>query len=147
MHGQLFQELFCSTHSIEILIRYVEDLKRPVEEMLEECVWDETSRLFQLRGIWDSGVKGQSPKSKILKELEGYWKKLALQGRSLEEAARWTLVFIHLLVADLSIVAGLPVMGLAGSVVVKVLRATLSWQPWWRPRSRGERFDSTEDSY
>ena len=56
--------------------------------MLEECVWDETSRLFQLRGIWDSGVKVKSIKSKILKELEGYWKKLALQGRSLEEAAR-----------------------------------------------------------
>ena len=77
-----------STHSFEILIRYVEDVRRPVEEVLEECVWDEMSRLFKLRGFWDSGVKGQSPNSKILKELEGYWKKLAKQERSLEEAAR-----------------------------------------------------------
>ena len=55
---------------------------------MEECVWDEKSRLFQLRGIWDSGVKVKSVKSIILEELEGYWKKLAQQGRSLEEAAR-----------------------------------------------------------
>ena len=72
----------------EILIRFVEDLKRPVLEMLEECLWDEKSELFKLRGIWDSGVKGKSPKSKILEELEGYWRKLAGQGMSLEEAAR-----------------------------------------------------------
>ena len=71
----------------EILIRFVEDLKRPVLEVLEECLWDEKSELFKLRGIWDSGVKGKSPKSKILEELEGYWRKLARQGRSLEEAA------------------------------------------------------------
>ena len=56
--------------------------------MLEECLWDETSQLFQLRGIRDSGVKSQSPKFKILEELEGYWRKLARQGRGLEEAAR-----------------------------------------------------------
>ena len=72
----------------EILIRFVEDLKRPVLEVLEECLWDEKSELFKLRGIWDSGVKGQSPKSRILEELEGYWRKLARQGRSLEEVAR-----------------------------------------------------------
>ena len=72
----------------EILIRFVEDLKRPVLEVLEECLWDKKSELFKLRGIWDSGVKGKSPKSKILEELEGYWRKLAGQGRSLEEAAR-----------------------------------------------------------
>ena len=115
--------------------------------MLEECVWDEKSRLFKLRGIWDSGVKGQSPKSKILEELEHYWKELAQLGRTLEEAARWTLVFTQLLVADLSIVAGLPVMGLAGSVIVEMPRATLSWQPWWRPRSKGGRSNSTEDCF
>ena len=100
-------------------------------EVLEECLWDEKSELFKLRGIWDSGVKGKSPKSKILEELEHFWKKLAKQGRTLEEAARWSLVFTHLLVADLSIVAGLPVlslMGCLGSVLVaEMLRATLSW--------------------
>ena len=69
-------------------LRFVEDLKRPVEEMLEECIWDEKSQLFQLRGIWDSGVKVKSIKSIVLEELEGYWAKLASQGRSLEEAAR-----------------------------------------------------------
>ena len=57
-------------------------------EVLEECVSDEKSELFRLRGIWDSGVKSQSPKSRILVELEHYWIKLAIQGRSLEEAAR-----------------------------------------------------------
>ena len=67
----------------------MEDLKRPLSEVLEECVWDERSQFFQLRGIWDTGVKAQSPKSKILKQLEGYWRKLARQGRSLEEVARW----------------------------------------------------------
>ena len=72
----------------EILIRFVEDLKRPVLEVLEECLWDERRELYKLRGIWDSGVKGKSPKSKILEELEGYWRKFARQGRSLEEVAR-----------------------------------------------------------
>ena len=71
-----------------MLTRFVEDLKRGVPEVLEECLWDEKSQFFKLRGIWDSGVKSQSPKFKILEELEGYWRKLARQGRSLEEAAR-----------------------------------------------------------
>ena len=60
----------------------------PVSEVLEKCVSDEKRELFRLRGIWDSGVKGQSPKSRILEELESYWRELAQQGRSLEEAAR-----------------------------------------------------------
>ena len=68
-----------------ILIRFVEGQKRPVQAVLEEGVWDENSRLFQLRGFWHSGVK---VKEKILEELEGYWRKLARQGRSLEEVAR-----------------------------------------------------------
>ena len=68
-----------------MLVRYVEDLKRPVLGGLEECLWDENSHLFQLRGFWESGVK---VKEKILEELENHWRKLARQGRSLEEAAR-----------------------------------------------------------
>ena len=71
-----------------MLTRYVEDLKRPVSEVLEECLWDEKSQFFKLRGIWDTGVKVKSIKFKILEELESYWRKLAQQGRSLEEAAR-----------------------------------------------------------
>ena len=55
---------------------------------MEECLWDEKSQFFQLRGIWDTGVKVNSIKFKILEELEGYWRKLARQGRSLEEVAR-----------------------------------------------------------
>ena len=75
-------------HSIEIFIRYVEDLKRPVLEVLEECIWDERRELFKLTKIWNTGDKVNSIKFKILKELEGYWRKLARQGRSLEEVAR-----------------------------------------------------------
>ena len=71
-----------------MLTRYVEDLKRPVSEVLEECLWDEKSQFFKLRGFWDTGVKAQRPKFKILEELESYWRKLAQQGRGLEEAAR-----------------------------------------------------------
>ena len=76
------------SHSIEILIRYVEDLKRPVLEVLEECIRDERRELFKLGKIWGTGDKVNSIKFKILEELEGYWRKLARQGRSLEEAAR-----------------------------------------------------------
>ena len=76
------------SHLIEILIRYVEDLKRPVLEVLEECIWDESLQVFKLSIIWDTGDKDNSIKFKILEELEGYWRKLAQQGRSLEEAAR-----------------------------------------------------------
>ena len=76
------------SHSIEILIRYVEDLKRPVLEVLEECVWDESLQVFKLSIIWDTGDEDNSIKFKILKQLEGYWRKLAQQGRSLEEVAR-----------------------------------------------------------
>ena len=59
-----------------------------MSEKLEECIWDEKSQFFKLRGIWDTGVKVKSIKFKILEELESYWRKLAQQGRSLEEAAR-----------------------------------------------------------
>ena len=72
----------------EILIRFVEDLKRPVLEVLEECLRDERRELFKLAIIWDTGDKDNSIKFKILEELEGYWRKLSRQGRSLEEAAR-----------------------------------------------------------
>ena len=71
-----------------MLTRFVEDLKRGVPEVLEEFLWNEKSQFFQLRGIWDTGVKVKSIKFKILEELESYWRKLAQQGRSLEEAAR-----------------------------------------------------------
>ena len=50
-----------------MLTSFVEDLKRPMLVVLEECVWDENSRLFHLRGFWNSGVK---VKEQILKELE-----------------------------------------------------------------------------
>ena len=76
------------SHLIEILIRYVEDLKRPVLEVLEECIWDESLQVFKLSIIWDTGDKDNSFKFKILEELEGNWRNLARQGRSLEEAAR-----------------------------------------------------------
>jgi len=74
--------------SEEEVVRYVEDLKRPVLEVLEECIRDERRELFKLGKIWGTGDKVNSIKFKILEELEGYWRKLARQGRSLEEAAR-----------------------------------------------------------
>ena len=61
-------------------------------EVLEECLLDERREISKLWAIWDSGVKresdSQSVKWRILEELEGYWRMLAQQGRSLEEAAR-----------------------------------------------------------
>ena len=59
-----------------------------MSDVLEECLGDEKSELSKLRTIWDSGVKGQSPGSRVMEELESYWRKLAQQGRSLEEVAR-----------------------------------------------------------
>ena len=57
--------------------------------MLEECLLDERREISKLWGIWDSGVKRDRPvKWRILEELEGYWRNLAQQGRSLEEYTR-----------------------------------------------------------
>ena len=120
-------------------LRFVEDLKRPVLEVLEECIWDENSQLFQLRGFWDSGVK---VKSRILEELEAYWTRLAQQGRTLEEAARWSYNHISNHLNVLKNVAGL-LAWVIGGVIVEMLRVTLSWQSWWRLRGREERLNSS----
>ena len=106
-------------------------------EVLEECIWDENSQLFQLRGFWDSGVK---VKSRILEELEAYWTRLAQQGRGLEEAARWSYHPISNRRNVLKNVAGL-LAWMIGGVIVEMLRVTLSWQSWWRLRGREERLN------
>ena len=57
-------------------------------EVVTECLLDERREISKLWNIWDLGVQGESVKSKILGDLEGYWAMLAQQWRSLEEAAR-----------------------------------------------------------
>ena len=57
-------------------------------EAVTECLLDKRREIFKLGKIWDLGVQGESVKSKILGDLEGYWAMLAQQGRSLEEATR-----------------------------------------------------------
>ena len=60
------------------------ELRKPVLEVLEEGVNNESSPLSKLGRIWGSGII----KDKIIEELECYWAKLA-HGRTLEEAARY----------------------------------------------------------
>ena len=67
-----------------VLYRFVEKLKQPVSEALDEGVSNEASPLSKLAKIWGSGVI----KDQILESLERHWKELAHQGRSLEEIAR-----------------------------------------------------------
>ena len=66
------------------MFRYIEEEKKPVSEVLEEGIINEASSLSRLGRIWGSGII----KEKILEELEHYWKELAQQGRTFEEAAR-----------------------------------------------------------
>ena len=63
--------------------RFVQMLKKPVLEVLEDGVVNESSPLSKLGRIWGSGII----KDKIIEELECYWAKLA-HGRTLEEVAR-----------------------------------------------------------
>ena len=70
-------------------LRYVEELKNQVAAMMEECVNDDTSPLSKLRRIWQDGIwQDGKQEGRILEELGHYWKGLAQQGRTLEEAAR-----------------------------------------------------------
>ena len=70
-------------------LRYVEELKNPVQAAMEECVNDDTSPLSKLRRIWQDGIwQDGKQEGRILEELGHYWKGLAQQGRTLEEAAR-----------------------------------------------------------
>ena len=63
--------------------RFVQMLKKPVLEVLEEGVINKSSPLSKLGRIWGSGII----KDKIIEQLECYWAKLA-HGRTLEEVAR-----------------------------------------------------------
>ena len=59
--------------------------KTQVSEVLMDGVYSEKSPLFLLRGqIWEQVVL-----PRIMTELEFYWRKLAKQGRTPEEAARY----------------------------------------------------------
>ena len=66
------------------MLRFVEELRKAVLEVLEEGVNNESSPLFKLGRIWGSGII----RDKIMRELDYYWKRLA-HGRTLEEVARY----------------------------------------------------------
>ena len=66
------------------LFRFVEDLKNPVSDVLEELVYREDLKMHMLSPIWGSGLI----KQQIMENLVEHWTKLAKLGRSLEEAAR-----------------------------------------------------------
>ena len=78
-------------------LRYIEERRNPVSAVLEECINDPASRLSRLNKVNQSsiniyfkvwrGLRG-SVEDKIMEELSHYWKGLAEQGRTLEEAAR-----------------------------------------------------------
>ena len=52
--------------------------------MLEELVYSEESNLSKLRLIWDSEII----KKKIMEEVTRHLRRVARQGRTLEQAAR-----------------------------------------------------------
>ena len=56
--------------------------------MLEEVLNNKDSELHCLQGVWSGGDKDDGVGKRILGELNKYWRMLALQGRTLEEAAR-----------------------------------------------------------
>ena len=80
--------------------------------VLEEELDNKDSELHRLKGVWFGvvrlpsvsgnvtrfgGEKDDAVGERILGELNKYWRMLALQGRTLEEAARyWTHVFYQL---------------------------------------------------
>ena len=75
---------FYSLQKIYKFLRFVEDLKDPVSDLLEELVSREDLKMHLLSPIWGSGVI----KRKIMENLVKYWTNMAKLGRTLEEAAR-----------------------------------------------------------
>ena len=59
-----------------------------VREVVEEELNSEASWLSWLEGVWFGGAREDGVGKRILGELEKYWRLLAQQGRTLEEAAR-----------------------------------------------------------
>ena len=76
----------CAAEFLSILVsRFVVEKKTQVSQVLMDGVYSEKSPLFLLRGqIWEQVVR-----LRIMTELEFYWRKLAKQGRTPEEAARY----------------------------------------------------------
>ena len=67
-------------------LRFVEEVKNPVLAVLEEGINNDDSPLSMLKRIWPN--EAGNLEGRILEELGHYWKGLAQQGRTLEEAAR-----------------------------------------------------------
>lgn len=84
----------------EEITRYVAELSEEVSGVLEEELDNKDSELHRLQGVWFGvpsgsgnvtrfgGDKDDAVGERILGELNKYWRMLALQGRTLEEAAR-----------------------------------------------------------
>ena len=71
------------------VFRYVADLSEEVSEVLAEGLDNKGSgELHRLKGVWDGGDKNDGVGKRVLGELKKYWRVLAQQGRTLEEAAR-----------------------------------------------------------
>ena len=80
--------MFSFKHFRLKFFRYVADLSEEVSGVLEEGLDNEDSDLHCLQGVWFGGDKDDGVGKRILGELNKYWRVLALQGRTLEEAAR-----------------------------------------------------------
>ena len=90
------------------VFRYVAELSEEVSGVLEEELDNKDSELHRLQGVWFGvvrlpsgsgnvtrfgGEEDDAVGKRILGELNKYWRVLAQQGRTLEEAARyWTHV-------------------------------------------------------
>ena len=65
--------------------RFLEEYEQKVAPVLEEGLYCENSPLYLLRGqVWQDVVLPV-----LIDELRYYWKTLAMQGRTLFEAARY----------------------------------------------------------
>ena len=78
------QPIFRNFPALQSTSRFVEKHAEQVSEMLEELVYSEESNLSKLRLIWDSEII----KKKIMEEVTRHLRRVANQGRTLEQAAR-----------------------------------------------------------
>ena len=72
-------------NEINNMNRFLEEYEQKVAPVLEEGLYCENSPLYLLRGqVWQDVVLPV-----LIDELRYYWKTLAMQGRTLFEAARY----------------------------------------------------------
>ena len=105
------------------IFRYVAELSEEVSGVLEEELDNKDSELHRLQGVWFGvpsgsgnvtrfgGDKDDAVGERILGELNKYWRMLALQGRTLEEAARYWTGHMFLINFDVNICGRAPCDG------------------------------------